>query len=283
MEELLPTLLFPLAVAADGHEDRRSLAGCQPHPEDGLPQLQVVWFRVEVQRRAPDDLVQAVVGEDHGVAAAGIDAHVTVARTRLPADLEQVEKIRIEAQVDGQVVLDVIEIVEGEAFVDGRFPDELGSQHVNAVLAQAAAARPVGVRVGEIDAEQGIVVLDGRAEEERPAAVQRELVARQEPGVFVEDALGCPLAGEDVAVVVEHGEGIAVLEGAGAPLQQRRGGRNVELHLGGIVRCFRWRRVRIVGCHGFFSSRMLVDMLQPERLPCDARVRPFQIAARRQA
>ena len=108
-----------------------------------------------------------------------------------------------------------------------------------------AAGRIEEVGIGQIDGQQRIVVLDDRAEQQRPAVVDQQLQAGQEARVLVIEPLGAALAGHDVAVVVEHAEGVAVLEGARPPLLQRRGRRDVELDDQGAQR--RSRRRRLVG------------------------------------
>ena len=85
------------------------------------------------------------------------------------------------------------------------------------------------VQIGD---EQRVVVLDRRAQKEGPAIVDEQLQARKEARVVVEQSFRAGFARRDVAVVVEHAEGVAVLEGARTPLLQRGGCRNVELHRG---------------------------------------------------
>ena len=60
-------------------------------------------------------------------------------------------------------------------------------------------------------------------------AVDRQVEVREIARVAVVDALRAARAGERVAVVVEDGEGVAVLQRPRPPLLQRGGGGNEEL------------------------------------------------------
>ena len=84
----------------------------------------------------------------------------------------------------------------------------------------------IGVR--EVDGEQGVVVLDRRAQDQRPLASELELEAREEAGVLVVEAeLAEPHRG-DVAEAIEHRERVAVLEHPRAVVDAGRAGEDVE-------------------------------------------------------
>ena len=68
------------------------------------------------------------------------------------------------------------------------------------------------IGIGQVGGQERVVVLDDRAEQQRPAAVDQELQAGEVARVLVVDALGAALCGHNVAVVIEYAERVAVLE-----------------------------------------------------------------------
>src|SRR5579859_603265 len=73
-----------------------------------------------------------------------------------------------------------------------------------------------------------VVLLDRRAEKERPILVQQEQQAREITGAVVVQALLAQAAGLDVAVVVEDGEGVTVLQDARLLISYRGRGLDIE-------------------------------------------------------
>src|SRR5690606_12549450 len=116
-----------------------------------------------------------------------------------------------------------------QPFVYPRLPDELRAHDVDGRLRQTqAVARVEDVGVGQIGGQGRVVVLDDGAEQQRLPAVDQQLQPGEIAGVPMVDAFGTALGGNDVAVVVEHREGVAVLERARPPILQRSGCRYVE-------------------------------------------------------
>ena len=122
------------------------------------------------------------------------------------------------------------EIAHAESLMSAPFPDEPGADNVNGITWQFEPTVGKKVGVGQVGDEQRVVVLDRRAQKEGPAIVDEQLQARKEARVVVEQSFRAGFARRDVAVVIEHAEGVAVLEGTRTPLLQRGGCRNVELH-----------------------------------------------------
>lgn len=87
------------------------------------------------------------------------------------------------------------------------------------------------VRIGEIGPEQLVVFLDACAEKQRPQAVQPQPQPRDVARALVIEALLSRAVHPDVAVQIEHGEGVAVLQHRIAFARARRGGQDVELVL----------------------------------------------------
>ena len=94
----------------------------------------------------------------------------------------------------------------------------------------AGVADQVGV--GQIDREQQVVFLHGRAEEQGPASFQAEQQAGKETSAFMIDAFLTETDGLDVAKMVEDGKGIAVLEDQAFFVRRGRRGEDVVRALG---------------------------------------------------
>jgi hypothetical protein len=85
------------------------------------------------------------------------------------------------------------------------------------------------IRIAEVRAEYRIVVLSHRTQQQRLRFFEQKLELRQNPGVPVIQPFGAAGFRADVAAVIEHREGVAVLQRQSTPLLQRRAGGNIEL------------------------------------------------------
>jgi len=98
----------------------------------------------------------------------------------------------------------------------------------------------IDVGIGEVDGKRRIVVTQVGAEQQRLHILEHELEPRQITRVGIEQAVGSTGRRADVAVAVEHDEGVIMLERAPRP---RRGARhrNIEQRfrhgLDGADRC----------------------------------------------
>ena len=85
------------------------------------------------------------------------------------------------------------------------------------------------IGVGEVRAEQIVVVLDARTEEQRIDAVQPKAKSREIAcALVIQTLLACSKRG-NVAGIIEDRERVAVFEDRGPLGRFRRGGKNVEL------------------------------------------------------
>src|SRR5262249_27589836 len=95
------------------------------------------------------------------------------------------------------------------------------------VLRQGEMLVDVDVWIGEVDREHGIIVAHVRAQQQELHAVEQKLETREETRVGMKDAVGSADRGTDVAVAVEHGEAVAVLQRSARP-RRGAGRRDVE-------------------------------------------------------
>ena len=111
-------------------------------------------------------------------------------------------------------------------------PQEPGTEQVHDVAREhRALLAEWRIRVREIGAKQLVVVLDPRAQQQRPPIVQPQAESREVPGPFVIQPLLAGAERADVAGQIEEREGVAVLQDRAAIAGARRRGEDVELIL----------------------------------------------------
>src|SRR5688572_5607314 len=86
----------------------------------------------------------------------------------------------------------------------------------------------IDIRISEIDREEKIICLNGRAEEKRREVPETEHQARKKPSTLMVNTLLAQTGLFDVAAVVEHPETLAVFQNPGL-FGCRRGRENVKL------------------------------------------------------
>src|SRR5215471_2927900 len=75
----------------------------------------------------------------------------------------------------------------------------------------------INVRVGQIDQQNSVVVTETGAEQQRLATIHRKFQVRKKTGIVVKKAIGAAGGYPDVAMTVEHREGVAIFERAASP------------------------------------------------------------------
>jgi len=124
---------------------------------------------------------------------------------------------------------------------------------VQRVLLEHDAVVGEDVGVGEIDAEDGVVVAQVAAEQQRLHVVDEHFEARQEPRVAMVEPVAGPGRCADVAVRVDDEEAVAMLESAARP-RDRDGRRDVGRTLG-LVRGRQGGRERHFNRHARSNHR----------------------------
>ena len=142
-------------------------------------------------------------------------------------DLEDIGKIGLEHKAQVDRVGSVVEVPDCQPFVTGGLPQKLGAHDVDGVAGQNERAAIKEVGVGEIGG-QHVVVLNRRAQEEPASPVDEKMEPGQKPGVLVEQTLRARIGGNDVAVMVEHREGVAVFQRPRTAFLQGRGSGYIE-------------------------------------------------------
>ena len=141
--------------------------------------------RLKYDTRAPLLAVETEVDE-FGSVALDKGMHGAAARTLVPPHLEHVGEIIVEG--DRQEEADPIgaEISQGKAVKQGGTPNEHRPRHMQQVFLQDNALVVVDVGIGEVDAEDAIVVREVRPQKERLKSVDQQLEMRKVAGVAIE-------------------------------------------------------------------------------------------------
>src|ERR1700686_2494421 len=98
-----------------------------------------------------------------------------------------------------------------------------------AVAPQLQFVTQVYIRIGEIGGQQRIIILYGAGKQQRSAPFDVESKHRKVASVLVIEAFGIGNSTGEIAVVIEHGKCVAVLQRAGTAFQQRCSSRYIEL------------------------------------------------------
>ena len=135
------------------------------------------------------------------------------------------------------VIVTALVPVVGDAdlLVTGGLPEELLDGQVQRPERDAHPVAVEQVGVGQMGDQPVVFLVNGGAEKERPLALELEDRTGQEARALVKEPLFAQPAGHRVAVAVEDGEGLAVLEDAGLCLGQAGGRQQViRSEVGGI-------------------------------------------------
>ena len=173
--------------------------------------------RIEMQPRGARDVIEAAIVEQHVGRPEQPARADAAALAPLAANFKQIGEVIVEQQCQSEAGAAVAMILHADALIGGAAPQEDRAHDVQQILLQVEASVTVNVGVGEIDRQGGIVVAQIGAEQQRLEIVEHELEPREVARIVVEQAIGTAGGRADVAVAVEHDEGVVVLERAPRP------------------------------------------------------------------
>jgi hypothetical protein len=150
-------LTFP---AGDSHQDRAAFLRAERHLERRPVTLQAGRRRREAQLRAAQEAVEPLVAVGHAVRRRNVDGALAAADALDAADLEQVAKIGVEAQVQAEPSRTAVVVAQPDPLVGDALPEELGAVDGDDVPRRPAVLVEADVRVGEVNVQRGVVVLD---------------------------------------------------------------------------------------------------------------------------
>src|SRR3984957_9408799 len=226
-------LLARALLTLDCHEDGAVPAGAQFDAEASAAFVDLSRRRIKPDGGAADDVIETAIREDD---AALVETRFGLASPfpTVAAKLKDISEVGREVEYKLEDLLPGAEVAKAEPLIARARPEKLRADDLYRVSRKLEFAAREKIGVGQIRCEQRIVVLDIGAEQERPLSVDQDAQIGKVAGVLVKEAFGIAAAGGDVAVMVEHGERIVVLEGSRATLQYGSRCRDVE----GVGDCF---------------------------------------------
>ncbi|MEY9170404.1 hypothetical protein ABIF15_001636 [Bradyrhizobium elkanii] len=227
---------------------------------------------IEMQRGDPRLLVEAAIFQHHVGRAEQFARADATPRPALAAHLEQIGKVVVEQQREIEARGMIAVILQADALIGRAAPQEDRAHDVQRVLRQGQTVVAIDVGIGEVDRQRRIVVAHVGAEQERLHVLQHHFQPRQVAGVGVEQAVRPAGRGADVAMAVEHDEGVVMLERAPRP-RRGPGHRNVERRFGDVLSGASGDDLRNdVSCH-LNLWRLCLAPLRLERTHRNARTR----------
>ncbi len=155
---------------------------------------------------------------------AGADAP---ARPLFAAYFEQIREITVEQQGHIKTRRPVAMVLQADPLIGRSAPQKDGADDVEHVLLQHDPAVAIDIGIGEIDRQCRIIIAQVGAEQQRLDVIQYKFQSGEIAGVGVEQAVRSAGRRADVAMAVQHDEGIVMLERAPWP-RRRPGHRDVE-------------------------------------------------------
>src|SRR5450631_190895 len=195
-----------------------------------LPARESLWQWIEGHPGQSRHPVEASVA-DQQASSAGSLGQLSPAPLPLgAAHLEDVGEVGVEVQPQIDVKMVATEARDPQPLVADPVPEKGAAKEVQLAARQPKrAARLLEVGVRQIDSEEIVLLLHGRAEQQRAAPTDPQLQAGEKPGVVEVDALLAEPHRQHVTMAIEDGEHPAMLEHARPVIGSRRRRLDIEL------------------------------------------------------
>lgn len=128
------------------------------------------------------------------------------------AHLENVGEVGAQGKGQPEDKLLLAEIGQLQSLVPRSFPEQDLASDVQGVLGHPDAVLDETV-VGQVHVQQGPVGRDVGGEQQRPGIVHEQFPTRQVTGAAVVEAELAPADAGGVPMLIEHGEGVSILDG----------------------------------------------------------------------
>ena len=200
-----------LQVGGDDQRELEAIAGPQRQMIIGAGGIETVGRRIEHERRRAAQAVEAAVAQAHHTRVALARQHLAALRTRMTADLEDVDEVGGERQRQREVVTFLDERLDGQPMIELRTEDRQPARQPHRASRQHEVRLQRHIGVGEVD--RGLQRVVGHAGVQRDAAqaVQPQLEQREEARVTDVEAEFARHVRE-VAAPIRHQERVVVLE-----------------------------------------------------------------------
>ena len=180
----------------------------------------------EFQPGLAQDAVEPLVGQHRRV---GLDVPPLPAAVFAldPAHFEDVGEIGFEQEGQVQAQLGIQIAQNPGAAIERAVPQEQRAEGVDRAARNDAVAADRDVGIGEVDGDEGVVLLHRRGQQQRPLVAKVELVVGQHAGPAMINPLLAAADRAGVAIAVEHRERVAVLQRQGPHRHPWAGGQDI--------------------------------------------------------
>lgn len=173
--------------------------------------LEIGGLRLPRQTGAALDPVQSAIPQNT-IPVADIRQPIPSPQTARPAHFEDVSEVRIEQKGDGR--LDGVQRVVRDANSLDRaaLPEQARPGHVNLAARNGDRALVHHIGVCEVRCEDRVVIAASGAQKQRTLAAEQQFETGQKSSAVVIKTLLARFSRHHVAVLIEHGKAVAVLE-----------------------------------------------------------------------
>ena len=220
--------------------------------------------RIEMQRGGARPAVEPAIFQRHVGRAEQLAGAHAPARPALAAHLEQIGEIIVEQQRQIETRRPVAVVLQADPLVGRAAPQEDRAHDVQHVLLQHHPAIAVDVGIGEVDGQRRIVVAQIGAEQQRLDVVEHHFEPGEIARIGIEQAVGTAGGSADIAMAVEHDEGVVMLERAARPRRRPRH-RNIERRFRDLLGGLDGDELRDFCCHVDLRRFSCVAMDAPGR------------------
>ena len=183
----------------------------EPDEECRKPLLEHVRLMAELQPAAPLDRIQTAIAQRIRPASAHVGQTLATPCASHATDLEDISEVAVESQCQRHRQRMAGVTGDAKAIKAAAFTQHAGARDVNFAMRERDVLAIVDIRIGQVGDKEGVVVGDGRTEEQRPRLVEKQLPTGEKTRTAgIQPSLG----GKDIAALVEHGEGVSGFEHA---------------------------------------------------------------------
>ena len=188
--------------------------------------------RSEMQSRGPHVGVETAIRKPHAVRPNDLAPNLAAAFALDAPHLEDIGEIIAESQRQREVDSIRAMVHQRNSLMQGAVAQVNAARDVDEIFEKIEVSVGVDVWISQVYVIADICVVDGRMQQQRPRTFEQQLKVRKVTCIAIEQTILAARASADIAVAVEHGEGVVVLQIAPRPCR-RIDRRNVEGCLAG--------------------------------------------------
>ena len=241
----LPFGTVPI-LAKNRHKERLAAIGRKIKSECGAAGVQTGRERPELQFRLSLKIIKPRVAIRNAILGYRRNTRPALAARR-STHLKEIVKIGAKPNLNLEMPGAIGIIAKGNSLIADSPPKKLGSFDRNRIARERNNSAGMDIRVRQIDRECGIVILNDRAQQQRPLTFDAQSVPRQKAHIVEIKSLRTGTNDADVAILIENRKSIAMLQIAQPPLHERPFDldivlRQLDLHIHGASS---WRELEL--------------------------------------